>query len=190
MRSVTSFFNPTLYRKNLTRFWPLWAIWTVMWAFVMPLNLLNQLRYHPVTQQENIYQLYRDCLNLNANVSEAMILLGAGYSVLIVMAVFGYLFNHRSAAAIHAMPMRRENLFITNYLSGLAFIVVPNMLVYAATALIELTVLPAELSAVALGCLWDGFWVGLGALFFLYTFAVFCAQFTGNVLACPPSTSF
>ena len=44
MRSVTSFFNPTLYRKNLTRFWPLWAIWTVMWAFVMPLNLLNQLR--------------------------------------------------------------------------------------------------------------------------------------------------
>ena len=185
MRSVTSFFNPTLYRKNLTRFWPLWAIWTVMWAFVMPLNLLNQLRYYPVTQQENVYRFYRDCLSINGNVGEAIILLGAAYSVLIVMAVFGYLFNHRSAAAIHAMPMRRENLFITNYLSGLAFIVVPNMLVYAATALVELTVLPAELSAVALGCLWDGFWVGLGALFFLYTFAVFCAQFTGNVLALP-----
>ena len=26
MQSRTSYFNPTLFRKNLTRFWPLWGL--------------------------------------------------------------------------------------------------------------------------------------------------------------------
>ena len=25
MRSKTSYFNPTLFKKNLSRFWPLWG---------------------------------------------------------------------------------------------------------------------------------------------------------------------
>ena len=41
MRSATSFFNPTLYRKTMARFWPLWALYGVMWLFLFPLNLLN-----------------------------------------------------------------------------------------------------------------------------------------------------
>ena len=36
MRSATSYFNGTLYRKTLARFWPLWgayfAVWLVMSA--------------------------------------------------------------------------------------------------------------------------------------------------------------
>ena len=41
MRFATSYFNPTLYRKNLARFWPLWAAWFILWLFIMPLNLFN-----------------------------------------------------------------------------------------------------------------------------------------------------
>jgi len=185
MRSVTSYFNPTLYKKNLARFWPLWTAWTVLWAFILPLALLNSTRYRDMTVQEDVYRLYRDCLNFNGDIGEMLIAFGAVYCVFIVMAVFGYLYNHRSAAAIHALPMRRETLFVTNYLSGLSFILFPHILVYGSTALVELSIFPAELSAVTMATLWDGFWVGLGALFFLYSFAVFCAQFTGNMLALP-----
>ena len=163
MRSVTSFFNPTLYKKNLARFWPLWTAWTVLWAFVLPLNLLNEWRRYG-GDQESLYRFYRNCLNLNGDLAEMMVAFGTVYAVLIVMAVFGYLYNHRAAATIHALPMRRETLFVTNYLSGLTFFVAPNVLVYASAALVELTTLPAELSAVAMGCLWDGFWVSIGAL--------------------------
>lgn len=184
MRFATSCFNLTLYKKNLARFWPLWTAWTVLWAFMMPLNLLNEMRYSDMSTQGGVYRFYRDCLNLNS-MSEVMLTFGAVYAVLIVMAVFGYLYNHRAAATMHALPVRRETLFVTNYLSGLTFFVVPNALVYAAAALVELTTLPAELSAVAMGCLWDGFWVSIGTLLFLYSFAVFCAQFTGNILALP-----
>ncbi len=185
MRSVTSCFNPTLYKKNLTRFWPLWTAWLVLWLFVLPLNLLQSLRAYDLTNQRQVYQYFLRCMNLGSDVTNSMLFFGVIYAVLIPMAVFGYLYNHRAAATIHALPMRRENLFITNYLSGLTFIVLPHVVVFGAAALVELTTLPAELSGFALGALGEMFWATLGTLFFLYSFAVFCAQFTGNILALP-----
>ena len=44
MPSRTSFFNPTLFWKNVTRFWPVWALYTVIWVIVLPLSALNRLR--------------------------------------------------------------------------------------------------------------------------------------------------
>ena len=41
MRSGTSCFNSTLYRKTMGRFWPLWVLYGLMWALVIPINLLN-----------------------------------------------------------------------------------------------------------------------------------------------------
>ena len=41
MGSATSFFNSTLYRKTMARFWPLWALYGVVWLFAVPLNLMN-----------------------------------------------------------------------------------------------------------------------------------------------------
>ena len=187
MRSVTSYFNPTLYKKNLARFWPMWVSWLVLWLFMLPLNLVNQWRdYSRTGDQEQLYHYLRDCLNLNNDyVGEGGVVLGAIYAVLIVMAVYGYLFNHRSAATMHALPMRRENLFLTNFLSGVTFFLLPNAVVFALAGLVDLVTLPAELSAIAMPCLWSGFWVMTGCTFFFYCFAVFCAQFTGNVLALP-----
>ena len=39
MQSKTSFFNGTLFRKNLTRFWPLWGLASFL-AALFPLALL------------------------------------------------------------------------------------------------------------------------------------------------------
>ena len=41
MRSATSYFNSTLYRKTLARFWPLWVGYGVIWMFCIPLNMLT-----------------------------------------------------------------------------------------------------------------------------------------------------
>ena len=41
MRSATSCFNPTLYRKTMLRFWPLWGLYALIWLLVNPLTLLN-----------------------------------------------------------------------------------------------------------------------------------------------------
>ena len=42
MQSKTSFFNRTLFRKNLTRFWPLWGGASFLGS-LFPLALLLQL---------------------------------------------------------------------------------------------------------------------------------------------------
>ena len=42
------------------------------------------------------------------------------FGALAAMASFGYLYNNRSAAMMHALPLRREALFTTQYLAGLS----------------------------------------------------------------------
>ena len=41
MRSTTSCFNATLYRKTMCRFWPLWGLYALMWLFMVPLSFLS-----------------------------------------------------------------------------------------------------------------------------------------------------
>ena len=41
MRSGTSFFNGTLYRKAFFRFWPIWALYGTLWLLVIPFPLLT-----------------------------------------------------------------------------------------------------------------------------------------------------
>ena len=185
MRFATSYFNPTLYKKNLSRFWPLWVAWFVLWLFIMPLNLINMWTNYQMDGQEGIYRFLRICLNLNSNFGEFTLFLGACYAVVVTLAVFGYLYNHRSAATMHALPLRRENLFVTNYLSGLTFFLLPSVVVHALSTLVIFTALPEELSAIALPALWSGFWMRTAGELFFYSFAVFCAQFTGNAFALP-----
>ena len=50
MRSATSCFNLTLYQKNLSRFWPIWALYGLIWLFLLPISILftlleRRLRY-------------------------------------------------------------------------------------------------------------------------------------------------
>ena len=45
MRSATSCFNLTLYQKNLSRFWPIWALYGLIWLFLLPISILNESRW-------------------------------------------------------------------------------------------------------------------------------------------------
>ena len=47
MRSGTSFFNPTLFRKTLGRFWPLWAVYGLIWVYALPVRCLLGKRPPP-----------------------------------------------------------------------------------------------------------------------------------------------
>ena len=101
-------------------------------------------------------------------------------ALLCAMAVFSYLYASRSVGMLHALPLRREGLFLTNYLSGLLFLLLPNLAVF-------LLALAAEVFAgtVVFSSLFT--WLVVVSLFglFFYSFAVFCAMFTGHLLALP-----
>ena len=186
MRSGTSCFN-TVYRKNLTRFWPLWAIYGMVWLFIMPLNLLQRwmsgLRW-----MEGPEMLRQSMAEWAMQVPQNLIpglCLAAAFGVFCAMAVFGYLYTTRSVCMMQALPMNRRQLFTAQYLGGLSLLILPNVVIAVLTAALELCLLPSANWGTALPAL--GLWLAVqsGLCLFFYSFAVFCAMFTGNVLALP-----
>ena len=110
MRSATSYFNGALYRKTMARFWPLWGLWGLVWAFLIPLRLLstyfNDFRWRSVGPQTALLLDALDLPTLAGFGIAAAIL----FAVLSAMAVFGYLYNHRSACWTHALPIDRKSV--------------------------------------------------------------------------------
>ena len=189
MKSATSYskgrwFYPALWKKNMARFWPLWAAWLVLWTLLIPVALLLQDRSTevsyvggvPMTSTEYFARV--NLLGFVSNPAAAVLFLAFG--ILSAMAVFSYLYSSRSAGFFHALPVRREGLFLTSVASGLSFAMLPTLAVFLLTLVCE----------AALGCLWIGplgMWLAMSLLMELFFFsaAAFCAMFTGHILAMP-----
>lgn len=45
MKSKTSLFNKTIFRKDITRFWPLWALQLVAGLLVLIAPMMSELSY-------------------------------------------------------------------------------------------------------------------------------------------------
>lgn len=183
MPSATSFsegkgwFSPALFRKNLARFWPLWAIYGLMWFFVLPMSI--QLMPTPGSAEAvahmrlNLREMLNSCIMASPFV-------GAAYGILLAMALFSYLMNNRSAGMLHALPVRREGLFFTAYANAAAAIAGPTLLVALFTLVAE-----GSKKAVMAGDVFKWFGVNLMFTLFFFALAVFCAMFTGHILALP-----
>ena len=183
MRSATSYYNSTLYHKTMARFWPLWAAYGVIWLFLIPLNLLS-LYFNRYMNSDPVERLLDEALDLPQFAIPGLYL-AAFYAVLCAMAVFGYLYNSRSACWTHALPLRRETLFTTQYLAGLSFLLLPQAAVAVLAAMVELAFLPTNDWGQALGALLAWLLAQSGLCLFFFSFAAFCAMFTGHILALP-----
>ena len=174
MLSVKSCFNPTLFCKNLMRFWPIWALYGAMWLLALPLSIFNVEYWGGKWNMDNAQRIPLSLLESGGLMSAAV------FGVLCAMAVFSYLYNNRSVGMLHALPIRRRDLFCTNFLAGLSFLILPNLAVFLLSLLAE-----ALNGAVDFGSLC--MWLVVQSLlcFFFYAFAVFCAMFTGHLLALP-----
>lgn len=166
--------NSTLYRKNLKRFWPIWASYGVILLLVPLTFLLTWL------DRNEILDINIVAMDLLGFVSPMGLILSAVWSIVSAMAVFSYLYNSRSVQLYHALPIRREGLYLTNYLSGLSFLVLPLGVVFLFTLAVE------AVSGTLL--LWPLFqWLIAQVCFalFFYSFAAFCALFVGHIMALP-----
>ena len=157
MQSATSFFNRALFRKNLQRFWPLWLGYVLIWLLLLPLPLLNELAdYHGVpTVADASYYL----LQIGAY---GGLVMGAVFGIFFAMAMFAYLTNPRATQGFHSMPVRRETLYATNYLTGLVCMVSALVLAFALAGItaacfgaLNLTALGTALLAAVLSVLLD-----------------------------------
>ena len=174
MGSGTSYFNITLFRKNLARFWPIWGLYALIWVVLLPAGVLLR---RDVWNKGNAWEFPLTLLDGSRNMA---LVLAFFFGILCAMAVFSYLYSVRSVGMLHALPMRREGLFLTNYLSGLAFLWVPNFGVFLLALVAE-----ALNGSVVFSSLFTWLVVTCLLCLFFYSFAVFCAMFTGHILALP-----
>lgn len=160
MQSKRSFFNLTVFRKNLTRFAPAWGIYLAGCLLVI-LNTVNLSTAQAAGE------------TLGESLS-GMALANCGYALVCALLLFGDLFNTRLCNALHAMPLRRETWFFTNLVSGVAFSLIP----YVAVTVCVLPFLQWNWSIAIL-------WLLGAELEFLFFFALaaFCVFCTGNRFA-------
>ena len=114
MKLRTSYFNGTVLRKDITRFAPVWALYTIFMLLVFvaleiekPQEMVSALR-DTLTGMSGLNILY-------AGIAAAML--------------FGDLFQSRMCNTLHTFPMRREGWFFTHLTAGILFCLVPNLLI-------------------------------------------------------------
>lgn len=175
MQSKTSFFNRTLFRKNLSRYWPLWGFASFV-GFLAPAAALvrmvqsGDMSTQPLLVREVYYTL----------LGSAVPIISLCYAILCAMAVWSYLYNARSVGMMHTLPIRREGLFLTNLLSGLAMMAIPYLVA-------------GGLGTLLFACCggfdaWGTLVTILAVIAQSVTFfglATFCAFLTGNIFALP-----
>lgn len=160
MKLRISCFDKTVFRKDITRFAPLWAIYLIGGLLIMLTNLA-ELDPQPAAQ------------DLASTIGPFSVI-NLIYAALCAQLLFGDLYNSRLCNALHAMPLRRETWFITHLVSGLCFSLVPHLI---GTALM----LPMLSHVAVVGWIWL---LGMTLEFlFFFGLAVFSAFCAGNRLA-------
>ena len=175
MRSATSFFDKTLFRSQLKHTWPLWLGYTALWLFLVPVALFSELSAY----QGSYSAADASSLLLNAGVRGG-VFISFVFGLFFAMLSFSHLTQSRATNGFHALPMRRETIFLTAYLTGLfcqvSSILVTFLLGAAVSAPLHLSFW--SVTAAAMGS------AMLEAVFF-YSFAVLCMMMTGQILAAP-----
>ena len=161
MKSRTSFFNKTVFKKDLTRFAPAWGVCTILMLLAL------------ISMADRSYAYYR-LQNVRDSIT-AMGWLNLIYAAVVAQLLFGDLFQSRMCNALHALPLRRESWFGTHVVSGMAFSLLPNLVI----ALLGLPILRLETGWSAV------FWWLLASelqYLFFFSIAVLCVMLSGNRL--------
>ncbi len=173
MKSRISFFNWGISKNLLRRCWPLWTSYLALLVLLIPANIAERMsRGVDVT----VTNLNRPVLEGGLTVVYLSIFVGC----LAALTMFSFLYNNRGSGMMSSLPLRRETLFGTVYLTGLVPLLLSNgiaigltMLLTAGSGLVRML---AFAQSFALMC--------LGTTAF-YSFAVFCAVLTGSALVMP-----
>ena len=181
MRSKISFFNKTICRKNITHFWPIWVAYSILCIWSMPVYSFFNLRDLPLDSMTAAEQAYVKVvfaiegmgISLNPWITFT-------FAIVSAVAVFSYLYTSRNANMIHALPVRREELFVTNYLSGILFMLIPQLISFLLTVFIWFGYGITQLEYLLQ-------WLGIVVVesIFAYSMGVFCVMLTGNIVAAP-----
>ena len=161
MKSKTSFCNGTILGKDLTRFAPLWILYTL--CLLLGMALLYVDNDNKFWFANNVGEMIHNHAVINLI-----------YAPLVAMLLFGDLYNPRMCNALHAMPLKRGCWFGSHVIAGLLFSVIPTAIFCGAAV-------PVLMNTCVVGGGWIALYAFLGmnlsylCFFGMAVFSVFCA---------------
>ena len=174
MASKTSFFNKTIFRETLRRYWAVFALYALVLIVTIPLDMVltnkaaNQEIYFYVTEFP-IMKAWHSGL-----------ILSFVMAAVVVMFLFGYLYSGRQSALYASLPVTRSSLFCTQVCAALTGLLAADavtavILLFAEGILgdIDLLVISKFLAILIL----------MNLVFF--GFALFCGMLTGSIYIMP-----
>lgn len=172
-------FNKTIFHKNITQFWPIWLLYTVVCMWMLPfrtyINMNLYEAYGTVTEAERLYIKVSGAIEgMSVAISPLPIFCFAAASAL---AVFAYLYSSRCANMMHALPVTRTELFITNYISGLLFLWIPQLIAFLIAVFVWFG---NEVNQLEYLLQWLG--MAAGMALFSYSLAVVSVMLTGHIV--------
>ena len=166
MKSRTSSCKAAAFKKDLTRFWPVWAGYSLCLVIIQIILTNDDLTYWYA-----------------ANLAECIAVMGlvnAVYGLVVAQMLFGDLFNTRMCNGIHSLPLRRQEWFSVHILSGFLLSLVPTALMAGFSEIIL-----SGYSEMINGWQLPLYWFAGANLQFLFFFGlgVFCVMCTGSRFA-------
>lgn len=167
MKSKISFFNKTVFLKTFSRFRPIWI------TYLFALILMGPLTFFAMAADRTNMSYYETLL---AGFSQGVIPVATMFfGILSAVTAFSFLFKSNRVDFYHSLPLSRTSLFVSNYLAGFCFTLIPNIIIclvmtplFAARALS----IPLIFKVLVLFTL---------AQLFFYSLAVFCVAICGNM---------
>lgn len=130
MKSKTSYFSKAVFKKDMTQFWSLWAveIFISLFVFIMPLmssvnGIIHDYTGNVVNAKSEIKETLISFTNILVNPIFILIM-----AIVVAVVIFQYTFNSREMYMIHSLPIKRETLFISHYISGVVMLMIPYVI--------------------------------------------------------------
>lgn len=179
MKSKTFCFNWTIFKKNVTHYWPVWSLYLVYLLVTMPIVVwqLTTMEYYSMDYDKafRMYDIMESAISVELMPFPTFVA-----AAVVALAMFSYLYSAKSANMIHALPVNRLELYVTNYLSGLTFLIIPELISFFVTVIVCLM---NDITCIQY--LFYATLAQMGTAFFAYSLAVFVAMFTGQAFALP-----
>jgi hypothetical protein len=183
--------------ENFRRLWPIILVWTLFDLIAGPFMLI--LLGDDDSIRRNMFSLFTQ-----GSGGAFLIFVNIVFTFIIGIAVFRYAHSPSAITVMHSLPIRRRTLFLSNWLSGLSIIAIPQLITalcllpFAKPSLAHLFTSRAELAKIGTEHDW-----GIGAtinaeyhtdvgdilhyliitfvvLFFVYALTVFAGVITGT----------
>ncbi len=177
MKPIRLSYNTAIARNILKRFWPMWAAYFCFLIVSFPIYLFGTSQRMLAGKSISAPAAYLGRIVLGNAVDQ--IQFNVFTAVLVAMLLFGYLCNSRGNTLMNTIPVRRDSLFLTVYLTGMFPTVGCQLLaMIAAVPVCAGQGVPGYYYLLWLSCT-------LMSFIAFYGFAVFCTMLTGNILIIP-----